>query len=99
MLACVLGLSQSLYITALHRWVTIFIFGGRTWLFSQPLDVAIISLAIMDVDPEILARFVESLKLHGAEHMQGVTMKKEICATILNVRANSEDAFHFSQIQ
>ena len=40
----------------------------------------------MDVDPEILARFVDSLKLHGTEHTQGVGMKKEICATILNVR-------------
>ena len=42
---------------------------------------------IMDVDPEILARFVDSLKLHGEEHTQGVAMKKESCALILNVRA------------
>ena len=41
----------------------------------------------MDVDPEILARFVVSLKLHGAEHKHGVVMEKKNCANILNVRA------------
>ena len=40
----------------------------------------------MDVDPEILARFVDSIKEHGAEHTKGVAMQKGICATILKVR-------------
>ena len=47
----------------------------------------------MDVDPEILARFVVSLKLHGAEHKHGVVMEKKNCANILNVRAPKLQSF------
>ena len=53
---------------------------------------------LMEVDPEILVQFVDSLKKHGKEHRDGVATKKEICAKILNVCTTNCDALQNLQL-